>query len=263
MSLETENHIEPAAEASIESATESKGVSKKRKKLRRKRVRKAAANRRKKGWSVIVVGLVLLLLAGGAAACFFLLGEEEPVTVEQVITEEVKEEPEELEKAEEKPDMGEGILEHIITAGKAAEEAYEKRPPEVDLSTLSDISEFADITSCEIDTSVGKVKVTMTADGLPQSDDKFYYLLDMNTYDRTLPEGAEYITRTYKDSEIELTAALNNNSSTSRLYKKFVVAVKLDGKYVPVTTPKYITNPEVIAKHTPCIKHLYPRRDFW
>ena len=192
--------------------------------------------------------LLFLLLAGGAAGTYFFLFQEEPepVSVEGLIpqaAELIPEEPEVL------PDMGQAVLKHIVTAGSATEKAYGLRPPEVDLGTLESISSFADITSCKIDTETGKVKVIMEADGLPQSDDKYYYLLDMHTYDRSLPEGSEYITRTYKEDVIELTAALNQNSASSRLFKKFVVAVKLDGAYVPVTKPSYITNPEAIAKY--------------
>lgn len=253
MSLETGMQTEPGVETGVqtEPAVET-GKPEKKKSRKTKRRKKPIAKKRKRKWFAACIGLIAFLLAGGILAYFLLFHhEEEPVIMEEIVTEEVEEVPKEPEK---KPDMGEAVLAHITTAGQAAVEAYGKRPPEVDLSTLSDISGFADITSCLIDASDGKVKVTMTADGLPRSDDKFYYLLDMNTYDRALPDGAEYITKTYKDSEIELTAALNNNSSASRLYKKFVVAVKLDGKYVPVTTPKYITNPEVIAKHTSVYK---------
>ena len=45
-------------------------------------------------------------------------------------------------------------------------------------------------------------------------------------------------------------AALNYNLAGSRLFKKFVIAVKKDGKYIQVSGPKYITNPEVIARYT-------------
>ncbi|MBQ8597196.1 MAG: hypothetical protein IJ409_05325 [Lachnospiraceae bacterium] len=195
---------------------------------------------------------VLLLLVAAFAVYFFLLRQEpEEASISEVATEVV-----EVPEAEPEVivDMGQSVLDHIVTAGSAVEDAYEQRPPEVNLADMADVTSFADITSCQIDAETGKIKVTMEADGLPQSDDKFYYLMEMNTYDRALPEGSQHIDRVYKDSAIELWASLNNNSASSRLYKKFVVAVKLDGKYVPVTTPEYITNPEVIAKHTSVYK---------
>lgn len=246
MSLETGNHLEPAGEPK-----ESEKGKKKARRVR-KRIKRADVRKRRKRLAVILLSLSAVLAAAVVGVYFLLFRQDtQPVSIKEITTEAVEAVPEEPEV---KADIGEAVLEHITTAGSAVEEAYAQRPPEVDLSTLSDITDFGDITACQIDTETGKVKVTMTAEGLPQSDDKFYYLLDMNTYDRELPEGSEYITKTYKDSEIELTAALNNNSSSSRLYKKFVVAVKLDGKYVPVTTPSYITNPEAIAGHTSVYK---------
>ena len=240
MTLENENQLEQSrSKEPVKGKRKAKKVRKKVKRANAKKIRRRI---------IWVVLLLFLLLAGGAAGAYFFLFQEEPepVSVEGLIpqaAELIPEEPEVL------PDMGQAVLKHIVTAGSATEEAYELRPPEVDLGTLEAISSFADITSCKIDTETGKVKVVMEADGLPQSDDKYYYLLDMNTYDRSLPEGSEYITRTYKEDVIELTATLNQNSASSRLFKKFVVAVKLDGAYVPVTKPSYITNPEAIARY--------------
>ena len=72
----------------------------------------------------------------------------------------------------------------------------------------------------------------------------------MNTYDNGLSEGAEYLDRIYKNDTVELTTSLNYNTAASKLFKKFVVAVKKDGEYVTLNTPQYITNPEAIAKYT-------------
>lgn len=44
---------------------------------------------------------------------------------------------------------------------------------------------------------------------------------------------------------------MNYNTAASRLFSKFVVAVKKNGTYLPITRPHYITNPEAIAKYTP------------
>ena len=245
MSLETGNHTEPA----IQSDEPEKGQGKARR--GRKRNKKKDIKKILKRLLAAFCGVLLLLVAAFAVYFFLLRQEPEEASISEVATEVV-----EVPEAEPEVivDMGQSVLDHIVTAGSAVEDAYEQRPPEVNLADMADVTSFADITSCQIDAETGKIKVTMEADGLPQSDDKFYYLMEMNTYDRALPEGSQHIDRVYKDSAIELWASLNNNSASSRLYKKFVVAVKLDGKYVPVTTPEYITNPEVIAKHTSVYK---------
>ena len=85
---------------------------------------------------------------------------------------------------------------------------------------------------------------------IPASDDKYYYLFALNTYDNTIPDDAEYLSRLYKDEGAEFSTPLNYNYSASKLYKKFVVAVKKDGKYEVLSTPQYITNPEALASYS-------------
>lgn len=244
MNLETGNHTEPAGQ----SEKPKKGKRKARRV--RKRIRTAEMQKKKKQWAVIAASLSAVVLAAVIGLCFLIFSpEQEQVSAEQITAEVLAELPK-AEKAEKKADIGQAVLDHITTAGSAVENAYEKRPPEIDLSTFEDPSQFAQITACRIDEETGKIKVTIEADGLPQSDDKFYYLLAMNTYDGKLAEDCQHIARAYKDSETELYASLNHNSASSRLFKKFVVAVKTGGKYVPVTGVSYITNPEAIAKYT-------------
>ena len=47
-----------------------------------------------------------------------------------------------------------------------------------------------------------------------------------------------------------LKADILDNTEDSRLYSKFVVAVKKDGKYEVLSTPQYITNPEALASYS-------------
>ena len=152
------------------------------------------------------------------------------------------------EQTVEEEELGEGILEHIITAGNAVWESYLKRPAshKIDPENAAD---FASITDCVINDS-GRISVKVQGDGIPVSDDKYYYLFALNTYDTSLPADAEYLDREYKDSVTEMSAGLNYNLPGSRLFKKFVVGVKLNGEYVAVSGPSYITNPEAIARYT-------------
>ena len=193
---------------------------------------------------LLIAGVVLLV--GVGLAIFFALREKEPEPIPEpeqpIVQEETKQELE-------RPELGNDVVDHIVTAGDAVLENFKKRPATYEL-TEENRADFAKITECEIKTETGRVSVTVTGDGIPKSDDKYYYLFALNTYENSIPEESEYLDKEYKDTEIVLTAALNHNMSGSRLYKKFVVAVKLDGKYVQVSTPSYITNPEVIAKHS-------------
>lgn len=211
----------------------------------RKPVRKTSMPRKKKLLLGIVAIAVVLLVLGAAGTGIFLIlhkdaGQDEPeLDLAEIMEEVTREEPGE--------DMGKGILSHIFKAGNAVFESYQKRPKSYEL-TDENRADFAKVGKCVIDES-GKISVTATGEGIPKSDDKFYYLFALNTYDAGIAEGADYIAREYKDSETSFTAGLNYNSSNSRLFKKFAVAVKLDGEFVQVSTPSYITNPEAIAKY--------------
>ncbi|MDO4303384.1 MAG: DUF5722 domain-containing protein [Bacillota bacterium] len=196
-------------------------------------------------WSGIM--LAVLILTGAIGAGLFFLLREEPV--EEIPEPDLTESVEEILQEIEDTDIGDDVVDHIITAGNAVLDSYQKRPQSYEL-TDANRSNFVTISECIINPENKKISVTATGDGIPKSDDKYYYLFALNTYDTGIADGADYIAREYKDSETVMTAGLNYNMSGSRLYKKFVVAVKLNGKYVQVSTPKYITNPEVIAKYT-------------
>lgn len=217
-----------------------------------KKIRKRVPGKdEKKNMRKMIGGLMILLvivLAVVITSVFFLFntnrdqGEPEqelelPEITENNVVEVIEE------------DVGKDVVDHIITAGNAVWESFHKRPPSYEL-TDSNAAAFASITECIIDPDTKRVAITVKGDGIPKSDDKYYYLFALNTYDSGIGENSDYIAREYKDNEIKLTAALNYNTAGSRLYKKFVVAVKKDGRYVQVSGPRYITNPEAIARYT-------------
>lgn len=143
--------------------------------------------------------------------------------------------------------LGTGVLEHIVGAGRAVENAYNSRPATIPL-TDENTSNFVNIDECVVEG--GTVNVTGSSTGIPKSDDKYYYLFALDTYTDALPEDAEYVSKAYKNDASTLTCSLNYNSSSSKLFKKFAFAVKVDGKYILVSQPKYITNPENICRYS-------------
>ena len=142
--------------------------------------------------------------------------------------------------------MGTAVLEHIIGAGRAVENAYNSRPETIEL-TDENRSTFVNIDDCVLD--AGFVSVTGSSEGIPKSDDKYYYLFALNTYEDDISEDAEYVSKAYKNDASTLRCSLNYNSASSRLFKKFAFGVKVDGKFVLVSQPRYITNPEAICKY--------------
>lgn len=142
--------------------------------------------------------------------------------------------------------MGTAVLEHIIGSGRAVENAYNSRPETIEL-TDENRSTFVNIDDCVLD--AGFVSVTGSSEGIPKSDDKYYYLFALNTYEDDISEDAEYVSKAYKNDASTLRCSLNYNSASSRLFKKFAFGVKVDGKFVLVSQPRYITNPEAICKY--------------
>ena len=137
----------------------------------------------------------------------------------------------------------------LADAARYMIEGIHNRPPEIEL-TESNTANFATIESCVINSETGKIDVTMSAPGLAVSDDGYYYLFEEKTYQTAL-SGEEYIVEDQKDVDLTFSVNLNYNTVASRLFSKFVVAVRKDGEFVAISEPKYITNPEAIARYNP------------
>lgn len=134
----------------------------------------------------------------------------------------------------------------LADASRLLIDGVHARPPQVEL-TAENAEDFATIESCLIDAKTGKVNVTMSARGLAASDDNYYYLFEEKTYETGI-ESDEYVIEELKDVDLTFSVNLNYNSVSSRLFSKFVVAVKKDGEFMAISKPRYITNPEAIAK---------------
>lgn len=212
--------------------------------LNRNQERNKPKDTKKRIIRILCIIGVVVTLAAGVLFLLLAIGESERHPIEEIEPPRPQESVQSQEEA--KRDIGADVLSHIITAGTAVDEAYRKRPESHEL-TAENAADFAEIESCTLEE--GRIKVTMAGDGIPVSDDKYYYLFALNAYDTSIGEKSEPIAREYKDNTAEMTAALNFNSASSRLYKKFVIGVKKDGQYMQVSQPRYITNPEAIAKY--------------
>lgn len=231
-------------------------------KNRRKPVRHRKSRRNRENGKGNMKRLLLCLIAflgagvlAAAGLVYFLILKEPAKSgpfaeIENIIQNSLEEEE---NQAETKGALGSAIINHIITAQKAVDDAFHQRPESHELSA-ENAADFASVESCLIEAGKGRVEVTVEGDGIPASDDKYYYLFALNTYDTGIASDSEYIDREYKDNTTVLHAALNYNRAGSRLFKKFAVAVKKDGEFVQVSTPGYITNPEAIAKY-PSVYH--------
>ena len=161
--------------------------------------------------------------------------------VEEVVDESIFE----ASVVEEKPLVSEyindSIVNSIVAGGKTVSAALGQRPKTVDM-TDENRSTFATIEKCAIVDS-SKVKIEVTSEGIPSSDDKYYYLFEEATYQSDIPENAEPLRKVYKSDSASFTVDLNKGKADTKLFSKFTVAVKLDGEYVSISHPKYISNP--------------------
>lgn len=120
----------------------------------------------------------------------------------------------------------------------------------IDIS--SDTANYLTIDECLImESDSSKVKVSGILSGIPNADSDDLYLFALNTYENSISDGAEPID-TYRiektNPRFELYANLNHKQAGTRLFKKFVVAAKKNGKYQILGTSRYVTNPEMLAK---------------
>lgn len=218
----------------------------KEKKLRQKRNRSRASKMLKFSLAMLLIACVIVvvleLLGKIDILPFDAVSSNENIDITENLIEEI---PEEVEGND---SMGKGIVEHILTAALTTEEAFACRPKMVEL-TEENRSNFVDISSCKIDAESGKVQIETASEGIPKSDDKFYYLFDFAGYEDDPVPAGDYIAKAYKNDVSTITCQLNGENGT-RLYRKFGIAVKLNDEYVLVSNPSFITNPEAIAKHT-------------
>lgn len=156
--------------------------------------------------------------------------------------------------SEEEPETE--IADSAVTEQEETETETEEPEILVEL-TEENRKNFVKVESCEIRRDSGSFVLQAAVEQKPASDDDNFYLFEMKTYETELNQERDYIASVSKDTSFSLMASVNENRANSRLYSKFVVAVKLNGEYVPLCDPQYITNPEALAAY----RASYPVRN--
>ena len=221
---------------------------------------KSRKNRKK---PILVSAAVFVVAAGFAAVVFLRIRNQaavidaENAAIEAMVHMEAVELAEysqtqhkrNLMKDQLKKEAGKDAARALTDAAGYMIHGMRNRPPEIKL-TEENTADFATIESCVINSETGKIDITMSAPGLAVSDDGYYYLFEEKTYETEL-SSEEYIVEDQKDVNLTFSVNLNYNTVGSRLFSKFVVAVRKDGEFVAISKPKYITNPEAIARYSP------------
>ena len=216
------------------------------KKRRRRTGKKARRNRIIVILSGVLAAFAIVLV--GAMIGWLIIGDNKTPEEEALEQEALFEASLEVEEEKNEEFINESTIDAIVKAGHNVSEALSKRPATVEM-TPENTAEFATIESCSINES-GKVEVSVKSEGIPKSDDKYYYLFEEATYDEGIVEGSEPIARIYKNDDTSFSVDLNKGAANTRLFSKFQVAVKMDDQYVSISHAKYITNPGACAGYS-------------
>lgn len=236
-----------------------KVIKKKRNRLQRFIREKRKAQEQKKTekqgnkWKSLIPVILLAVLVAAGVIAFAVLKYQESVRRQEAmkLMQEARESRKQKEKTQQERYLA-TVRERMKVADRVQEAWEDLWLEEIEL-TAENQDTFATIESCLIsseDTSIVEIKGILP--GIPKSDSDDIYIFPLNTYETSIPEGAEPAD-TFRIEKTKATftfhANLNNRQANSRMFKKFVVAAKVDGKYKIISRSHYITNPEAVAKY--------------
>ncbi len=209
-------------------------------------------NTSKMSWLIICIAIICIaaLVGGGFAAYSFNERQKEAKEAALLMIEKAEEEKtkEAAEKEKQKEEQAGNIFESVIEAGLNVFNSIKEKPDSVELEE-GESEEFLEVESCLIDSKTSKVFLKTSSDSIPVSDDKYYYLFAIRSYEDSIVEDSVPITKEYKNTEVEFRFPRHFTGTESGVFRKFVVAIKKEGKYTAVSHPQYITNPEAVAKY--------------
>ena len=103
------------------------------------------------------------------------------------------------------------------------------------------------------DEQLQKMDYSFTMEQIPQSDDAYVYLFSKESFDSSNYLYGEPVSTALKGNECHLTFPFINE----HLFARFIPALLLDGKYVPLSDAIYFSTPEEVALN----KSEYPNKD--
>lgn len=228
-----------------------KGISKKKRRFNIKKRRNGNFSGRKLPIAILL--MVLIIIAAVVATAIGIFSCHKKIRRQEAM--QVMQDARALRRQKEKTQKERYLksVEARVRVADELQEAWEDLWLERIPLTEENQYTFVTIESCEIsteDTSLVEVKGILP--GIPESDSDNIYLFPLNTYETSIPDGAEPAD-TFRIEKTKpfftFHVNLNNRQANSRMFKKFVVAAKVDGKYKIISKSRYITNPEAVAKY--------------
>lgn len=84
-----------------------------------------------------------------------------------------------------------------------------------------------------------------------EPDDGYYYLFELQPYESGIGDRqGQYVEKVKKQTDLTFDLSFTGTPEDSRLYSRFVMAVRAGNKYVAISNPIYVTNPESVASYT-------------
>lgn len=196
---------------------------------------------------ISLIAVCLLIAAGGVI--YKGVSDKNKAALEAV---RLEEEAQARAKAEEEAqsrieDNNDEVLGYSVESGINVFEAIKERPPSIEL-TEENTAEFVSIESCTVDNKTSNITLEASAEGIPISDDKYYYLFALRIHNAEITEDMSPILKEYKDEKFQFIFSRHFGRISGMLYK-YVIAVKVDDKYIAVSSPHYVTNPEEVANY--------------
>lgn len=93
-----------------------------------------------------------------------------------------------------------------------------------------------------------KVEINGNLTGDNTADNNKLYLFELKAYEDNLGTRTDYISELDRNTTIKTSIDLLEGQENTRLYSKFIIAIKKNNKYYPISNAIYITNSGEIAK---------------
>ena len=93
-----------------------------------------------------------------------------------------------------------------------------------------------------------KVEINGNLTGDNTADNNKLYLFELKAYEDNLGTRTDYISELDRNTTIKTSIDLLEGQENTRLYSKFLIAIKKNNKYYPISNAIYITNSGDIAK---------------
>lgn len=93
-----------------------------------------------------------------------------------------------------------------------------------------------------------KVEINGNLTGDNTADNNKLYLFELKAYEDNLGSRTDYISELDRNTTIKTSIDLLEGQENTRLYSKFLIAIKKNNKYYPISNAIYITNSGEIAK---------------